>query len=61
MAKEEGEAGTDEAGSKGGLRRYTLLARARNEVQEIEVESPLDREEMKAALGLALSTVLGVQ
>ncbi|EIE21014.1 hypothetical protein COCSUDRAFT_43380 [Coccomyxa subellipsoidea C-169] len=57
MARNEGEAvATGESGPK----RYTLLARARNEVQEIEVESGLERDEMKTALGLALSTVLAV-
>ena len=60
MAREGGETGMSGTAKEGGPKRYTLLARARNEVQEIEVESGLDREEMKRALGLALSTVLGV-
>ncbi len=57
MARNEGEAA---ANGESWPKRYTLLARARNEVQEIEVESGLERDEMKTALGLALSTVLAV-
>lgn len=60
MARDEGEVAGNGAGTEGGPKRYTLLARARNEVQEIEVESDLEREEMKRSLGLALSVVLGV-
>ncbi|BDA45126.1 hypothetical protein COCOBI_06-6060 [Coccomyxa sp. Obi] len=59
MAKVDEE--TDSTDTEGEMKRYTLLARARNEVQEIDVESALDREQMKAALAQALSTVLGVQ
>ncbi|KAK9908298.1 hypothetical protein WJX75_005680 [Coccomyxa subellipsoidea] len=60
MARDEGEVAGNGAGAESRPKRYTLLARARNEVQEIEVESDLEREEMKRALGLALSVVLGV-
>ncbi len=59
MAKVDEE--MDSTDVDGQVKRYTLLARARNEVQEIDVESALDREEMKAALAQALSMVLGVQ
>ena len=34
---------------------YVLLARAGNDVQELEVEGSLSREEMKSALSMALS------
>lgn len=60
MARDEGEVAGNGAGAESRPKRYTLLARARNEVQEIEAESDLEREEMKRALGLALSVVLGV-
>lgn len=59
MAK--GDEETESNDAEGDVKRYTLLARARNEVQEIDVESALDREGMKDALAQALSTVLGVQ
>ena len=35
--------------------KYVLLARAGNDVQELEVEGCLSREEMKSALSMALS------
>jgi hypothetical protein len=38
----------------GCLHRYTLLARDRNEVHEIRVESQVSRDELKAAVELAL-------
>ncbi|CAL8469134.1 g8675 [Coccomyxa elongata] len=59
MAKGPEEMDSNDA--VGEVKRYTLLARARNEVQEIDMESALDREQMKTALAQALSMVLGVQ
>lgn len=59
MAKGDEEMDSNDA--EGEVKRYTLLSRARNEVQEIDVESALDREQMKAALAQALSMVLEVQ
>lgn len=54
MSKAQGE---DEVAAAGedGLNRYTLLARVRNEVQEVRVGSALGREDMKQALALALA------
>lgn len=37
---------------------YTLLARAGNEVQEVEVQANLSRQQMKEALSVALSGVI---
>jgi hypothetical protein len=56
MAKAGGrEAAGDEAGAS-GLNRYTLLGRVRNEVQEVSVESSLDREAMKEAIAATLAS-----
>ena len=35
-----------------------MLARAGNEVQEVDVQASLDREQMKSALSVALSSVI---
>ena len=43
---------------EGELRQYTVLARAGNEVQELEVQASLDREQMKGALSVALNSVI---
>jgi RNase P protein component len=42
----------------GSLQTYALVVRARNEVQEIAVQSELSREELKAALELATIKML---
>ena len=54
MAKEQG------AGDAGGVTQYTLLGRVRNEVQEVVVESALDRDSIKEAIALTLARLPGL-
>ena len=51
MAREQGAEDAE------GFSRYTLLGRVRNEVQEVIVESALDRDSIKEAVALTLSRV----
>ena len=52
------EAETDDTDRNGTAKRYILLARSGNEVQEVEVLASLSREAMKSALSAALSGVI---
>lgn len=55
MSKQPGDEAA--AAVQDGLNRYTLLARVRNEVQEVRADSTLDREDMKQALALTLGSL----
>ena len=52
------EAETDDTDGNGSAKRYILLARSGNEVQEVEVLANLSRDAMKSALSAALSGVI---
>jgi len=56
MAKSDPDA--DTANGEEGPKTYILLARAGNEVQEIEVQANLNRDKMKTALSMALSGII---
>ncbi len=56
MAKSDPDA--DTANGEEGPKTYILLARAGNEVQEIEVQANLNRDKMKTALSVALSSII---
>lgn len=56
MAKSDPDA--EAADGEERPKAYVLLARAGNEVQEIEVQANLNRDKMKAALSVALSGII---
>ena len=55
LSKEAFNAEERQAVGGAAVSKYVLLARAGNDVQELEVEGCLSREEMKSALSMALS------
>ena len=56
MAKSDPDA--EAANGEAGPKTYILLARAGNEVQEIEVQANLNRDQMKTVLSVALSGIV---